>query len=95
MEYVTATAPDDRVELYDLPEGLGGATQTLTPRRELPPVAVDAGTTFRPIAEELREVERKRMAEALVAADGVRTRAAQLIEMPIRTFTLKLKQYKL
>ena len=35
------------------------------------------------------------MAEALVAANGVKTRAALLIDMPIRTFTLKLKQYKL
>jgi DNA-binding NtrC family response regulator len=35
------------------------------------------------------------MAEALEAAGGVKTRAAQLISMPIRTFTLKAKQYKL
>jgi two-component system response regulator AtoC len=95
MEYVAATAPDDRVELYDLPEGLGGAAPTTASRPELLPIAVDAATTFRPIAEELREVERTRMVEALVAADGVRTRAAQLIEMPRRTFTLKLEQYKL
>jgi two-component system, NtrC family, response regulator AtoC len=51
--------------------------------------------TFRPIADELRELERRRMAEALSASGGVKTRAAQLIDMPIRTFTLKLKQYKL
>ena len=42
-----------------------------------------------------KELERRRMAEALVAAGGVKTKAAQLIDMPIRTFTLKLKQYKL
>ncbi len=35
------------------------------------------------------------MAEALAAAGGVKTKAAALIDMPIRTFTLKLKQYKL
>jgi two-component system, NtrC family, response regulator AtoC len=98
MEYVTATAPDDRVEDYDLPEWLGGATPSNTPPpTTLPPakVPVDAGTTFRPIAEEVRELERLRMAQALAATGGVRTRAAQLIDMPIRTFTLKLKQYKL
>jgi DNA-binding NtrC family response regulator len=55
----------------------------------------DGKTTFRPISDELRELERRRMAEALAASDGVKTRAAQLIDMPIRTFTLKLKQYKL
>jgi len=96
MEYVTAAAPDERVEPYDLPERLGGATPTPTPVVEVVPVRNDAApSTFRPIAEELRELERKRMAEALAAAGGVKTRAAQLIEMPIRTFTLKLKQYKL
>ena len=55
----------------------------------------NAKASFRPIAEELKELERRRMAEALAATGGVKTRAAQLIDMPIRTFTLKLKQYKL
>jgi DNA-binding NtrC family response regulator len=50
---------------------------------------------FRPIASELAELEQRRMREALQAAGGVKTRAAQLIEMPIRTFTLKAKQYGL
>jgi hypothetical protein len=35
------------------------------------------------------------MVEALAAANGVKTKAAQLIDMPIRTFTLKLKQYRI
>jgi DNA-binding NtrC family response regulator len=96
MEYVTAAAPDERVEPYDLPERLGGASPTPAAAVEAVSIRTDAAaTTFRPIAEELREHERKRMAEALAAAGGVKTRAAQLIEMPIRTFTLKLKQYKL
>jgi DNA-binding NtrC family response regulator len=50
---------------------------------------------FRPIAEELREIERTRMEEALEATGGVQTRAAELIAMPIRTFAFKLKQYGL
>ncbi|MEO8549223.1 MAG: helix-turn-helix domain-containing protein [Kofleriaceae bacterium] len=50
---------------------------------------------FRPIAIELQELEERRMREALDAAGGIKTRAAQLIEMPIRTFTLKAKQYGL
>jgi DNA-binding NtrC family response regulator len=95
MEYVTAAAPDDRVEAYDLPEQLGGASPSAPPPIELPALPVDTETAFRPISEEIRELERKRMAEALDAARGVKTRAAQLIGMPIRTFTLKLKQYKL
>lgn len=48
---------------------------------------------FRPIDEEVRELERLRMSEALGRAAGVQVRAAELLGMPIRTFTAKLKQY--
>jgi two-component system response regulator AtoC len=94
MEYVSAAAPDDRVEPSDLPERLGGsgATNAIGMAVAEP---TDPKRAFLPIADELRELERRRMAEALAAAGGVKTRAAQLIDMPIRTFTLKLKQYKL
>jgi len=51
--------------------------------------------TFRPLAEEIHELERQRMLEALEAAGGVQTRAAQLIGMPLRTFAFKLKRYNL
>jgi two-component system, NtrC family, response regulator AtoC len=97
MEYLCATAPDERIEPSDFPEQQGSSS--VTPPIGVPvAVAADAsapGTTFRAIADELKELERRRMTEALAAANGVKTRAAQLIEMPIRTFTLKLKQYKL
>ena len=35
------------------------------------------------------------MMEALAACGGVQIRAAALISMPARTFTTKMKQYKL
>ena len=94
MEYVMAAAPDERVEPCDLPERFGlDAPAAAAPE----PIATPGETKppFRPINEEIRDLERRRMAEALAAADGVKTRAAQLIAMPIRTFTLKAKQYKL
>jgi DNA-binding NtrC family response regulator len=50
---------------------------------------------FRPIDEEVRELERTRMAAALAATDGNQTRAASLIGMPLRTFQTKVKQYGL
>jgi two-component system, NtrC family, response regulator AtoC len=50
---------------------------------------------FRPIADEVRELERTRMIEALRATGGVQNRAAELIEMPLRTFATKLKRYRI
>ena len=94
MEYVMAAAPDDTVEPIDLPERLGGSA-TLSTTTLASDIPVDAKAQFRPVAEELKELERRRMAEALAASGGVKTKAAALIDMPIRTFTLKLKQYKL
>jgi DNA-binding NtrC family response regulator len=48
---------------------------------------------LRPLADEVRELERTRMTQALAAAAGVQKRAAELIDMPIRTFRMKAKQY--
>jgi two-component system response regulator AtoC len=96
IEYVAVAAPDDRVEPSDLPERLGGMAPAPAALVEPEPGAECAtAATFRPITDELRELERRRMSEAISASDGVRTQAAQLIDMPIRTFALKVKQYKL
>lgn len=56
-------------------------------------IDVASGVRFPPIRDELRELERRRMREALAAASGVQKKAAALIGMPLRTFTLKYKQY--
>ena len=50
---------------------------------------------FRPIDDEVRELERTRMRQALEASGGNQTRAAMLISMPLRTFVSKLKLYGL
>ncbi len=50
---------------------------------------------FRPLEDELRELERTRIEEALAAANGNQTRAAELIAMPLRTFMNKVKLYNL
>jgi two-component system response regulator AtoC len=65
--------------------------------RLAPPVAVLplAEPRFRPLADELRELERTRIREALRAAGGNQTRAARLIAMPVRTFFEKARQYGL
>jgi transcriptional regulator with GAF, ATPase, and Fis domain len=48
---------------------------------------------FRPIDDEIRELERMRMIEALAVVNGIKTKAAELIGMPLRTFVTKLKRY--
>ena len=45
------------------------------------------------LQEEIRQLERRRIAEALEAAGGVQVKAAELIGMPLRTFVMKIKQY--
>ena len=47
------------------------------------------------MAEELDELEKRRMAEALAATGGVQIRAAELIGMPRRTFLMKMRKYGL
>jgi DNA-binding NtrC family response regulator len=60
---------------------------------ELAPPDLPRTAPLRNLADEIRELEQRRMTEALAAADGVKSRAAELIGMPVRTFSFKLKQY--
>ncbi|MCP4601800.1 MAG: AAA domain-containing protein [Proteobacteria bacterium] len=50
---------------------------------------------FRKLSEEIRDLEKRRIEEALAATDGVRVRAAELIGMPLRTLITKLKVHGL
>ncbi len=90
MEFVAATVDGSVLLPWHVEEQLRGAADP-GPSPAEPSVA----TQFRPIDEEIRELEKQRMAAALSAAKGVHVRAAELISMPIRTFSSKLKQYQL
>ena len=57
------------------------------------PATLPPEGAFRPIADEVRELERARMIAALQATGGIQNRAAALIEMPLRTFVTKVKRY--
>ncbi|MFN0252942.1 MAG: sigma 54-interacting transcriptional regulator [Kofleriaceae bacterium] len=107
VEYASAAVPDSghTIELWHLPEALAAAARRerdhdhqISPPASAPhlvqppPLTLPAGA-FRPIADEVRELERSRMIAALRASDGVQNRAAELIEMPLRTFVTKLKRY--
>jgi DNA-binding NtrC family response regulator len=94
LEFVAATAMELVIEPWHLSERIAAVapSMTIVPRMPCP---ADGEARFRPINDELRELERRRMREALVAAGGVQKRAAELIGMPLRTFTMKYKQYGL
>ena len=77
------------------PDASGDSDAVAGPGPGLEASSSKSDRRFRPIAEELRELEKRRMEEALTSSSGVRKVAAELISMPLRTFTMKLKQYGL
>ncbi|WP_437516003.1 sigma 54-interacting transcriptional regulator [Sorangium sp. So ce1099] len=93
MEYAAATADGPVIEPWSLPERIAGLDVPPRPAADTSAPPASAPARFKPIAEELREIECARMRQALDAADGVQKRAAALLGMPVRTFTFKLKQY--
>ena len=96
MEFIAATIAEPALEAWHLVERLGGSRQRRpSDPEQLAPTAPRTEPTFRPIEEEVQELERRRMAEALVAGGGNQTRAADLIGMPRRTFVTKMRQYNI
>lgn len=95
MDYAVATAEGTTIQLWNLPERIRGHAAAASGNGNgngtgSPPAPQ---RTFRAVAGEIRELERRRIVEALETCGGVKTRAAAAIGMPIRTFTFKLKQY--
>jgi DNA-binding NtrC family response regulator len=88
VRYAVAAVEESTIEPWHLPDPIGRAPAE--PAARAAPVG-----PFRPIAEEIHDLERERMRQALEAAGGVQVRAADLIAMPLRTFTMKMKQYGL
>jgi len=86
VDRTTAVLPGDLIEVEDLPPQMGPARQ----REDTPPAC-----RFRRLADEIRELERTRMMQALTASGGVHVRASELISMPLRTFVTKLKVHGL
>ena len=100
MGNLAAMVQEPVLQAAHVPQPLGGASL-----EELPSAA-DTGAApgssagpapreFRPLSEEVAELERMRMAQAMAAADGNKTQAAKLVGMPLRTFVTKHKKYKL
>jgi DNA-binding NtrC family response regulator len=93
MQYVAAAFATDVLLAEHVSERLGRARPVPISRIET--VASTDPPRFRPIADELRELEITRIREALEATGGNQTRAASLLAMPVRTFFGKAKLYGL
>ncbi len=92
MEYAATVAHDAVVEPWHLPPAFAPPGEVLSSSA---PVDGSTPSSLRPIAEEVAELERRRMSEALAAAGGNQSRAADMIGMPHRTFQTKLGKYGL
>jgi two-component system, NtrC family, response regulator AtoC len=94
IDFVVAAAePDeDTVEAESLPARIlvrEGGEPTV------PGAQVAAALKPKSVTEEIRDLEKQRMIEALARCEGNQSRAAELIGMPRRTFVAKLKLYNI
>jgi two-component system, NtrC family, response regulator AtoC len=89
IEFSVASAVDDVIDVSLLPPRI--LTEALP---ESIAAAPDPARGLS-VQDEVRELEKRRMIEALASCDGNQSRAAALIGMPRRTFVAKLKQYRI
>lgn len=97
-DYLAATSVDGVVtseEVSGLLQSADGTKRAGAPTAAATVEPASAPPVIRNLEAELRELEQRRMSEALAACNGVQVRAAELLGMPIRTFSYKLKQYGL
>jgi two-component system, NtrC family, response regulator AtoC len=87
VEFAAVAFDDALLEPWQLAMRIPGA-EALEP----PPPPMPQTTGFRSLEDEIRELERVRIGQALDATGGNQRRAAQLIGMPLRTLVSKLSQ---
>lgn len=92
MAYLAAVVQDAVIEPHDL-AAVMSKTETMDQPRIAPIDGAPEG--FQKLSDEIASLEKRRMAEALMAVGGARARAASLLGMPLRTFVAKLKRYHL
>jgi DNA-binding NtrC family response regulator len=100
MDYVAATAEEAvlcpwHLPLVTSPLASGSPAQPASDLEAAAEPRKEPAPQFRPIGEEIRELEMERMKQALDAAGNNQTRAAAFIGMPLRTFVTKLRVYGL
>ena len=92
MQYIAAAHKVDVVTAEHVAERLAAGRVPRTGPMQAAPVEAGA---FRPLADEIRELEIARIKEALEAAGNNQTRAAAILSVPVRTFFEKAKLYGL
>jgi DNA-binding NtrC family response regulator len=95
MGCVAAAYADEVLRPHHLSEWLSGlpAEPGAAPAPATDEAEEEEAPRFRPLEEEIRELEIQRISAALAATGGNQTRAAELIGMPLRTFVNKLKRH--
>lgn len=88
MDYAAATSSDSVL----LPAHLQECMVIVGPPKEARPAVQHR---FRPLEDEIRELERRRIMEALTATGFIQARAAELLSVPDKTFRMKVKQYNI
>jgi two-component system, NtrC family, response regulator AtoC len=91
MSYIAAAYTDEVLRPHHIVDWQASAAPPGAGREAPPP---DPNTPkFRPLDDEIRELEIARITASLAATRGNQTRAADLIGMPLRTFINKLKRH--
>ncbi len=103
LEFCLATSTGSTIEAESLPPNVAGTTAPWLVPKQTPAAHVHGSIDledfrkrpFQSLKEELRLLERTRMVQALEVTSGVQTKAAELLEMPLRTFVKRLDEYQL
>ena len=93
MDFVAVSVEGPVVEAWHVRDRL--TTKASIPPRAPTQEAPGPAPRGKPLQEEIRELERRRIVEAMEASQNVQTRAAELLGMPVRTLYSKLRQHGL
>lgn len=85
----------DREDRYQTIMELCASLQPLVPKNDGNSLRAGEGCRRKSLAEEVRDLEFRRMREALLESNGVIAAAARILQMPERTFYKKLREFKL
>jgi DNA-binding NtrC family response regulator len=92
---VWASLHEAKKEWLEWPRMVAGSVPPGAPAPRLSSAPAPAQPSVAPVRDQVRDLERKRIVDALAECQGNQTRAAELLRMPRRTLVAKLAQYDL